>query len=401
MLRRLHAVAEHTEVPSGVLNRTDDFIRRVFAEYGHAAEPQKKYGFVFAVPTRIQRASERYMSEAKFFVPIVEYLDKEMRQLFISGLPPAVIDEYHNKDGRAVGAVLFVPLFSDMLHDYRSKLMLKLAVNRVIRDTATFAHHRLGADIVGLGASLPKLTGFGAMLRSRGLLTTTGHGGTVYLILKSVEYFLRRGHTDLGVPIGIVGCGAIGEASASLLLEKYPDITVIVHDKREGYQRKIVAAMRRRYGERAKGARTNDEVLRAASIIISAVTSRITVGQGVDLSGKIIIDDSQPGSFSGPEVRRHGGQLVWVVGHDDTQNKILTRKSNYRFGDTGLADQGDVWGCEAEVATLWMRQRFDLAIDEAVTPISAISVGVEMDDVGISLAAWQEHGRHVTINHPS
>jgi predicted amino acid dehydrogenase len=400
MLARLDAIAEQQVAPHKAVVQTRFFINLVFDQFESKERLTKNYGFIFAVPTRISRTSKLYASEATHFVPIIKYLDQSMRQRFISGLPPAVIDEYYDKDGKAVGAVLFVPLFIDMLTDVRNRLRLKLIVNRIIRDVAKFAHHNLGAEIVGLGATLPKLTRYGNDIRTKGLLTTTGHGGTVYMIYKIYKEIETKYKIAPDVLVGVVGCGAIGEASAALLLATYPDIRIIMHDRRPQQQQQVVARLRKKYGDRAFEAHSNVEVLTKARVIVSAITSRIQIPPGVDLKGKVIIDDSQPGSFNGRQVRERGGTLVWVVAHDNTKNSIITRPSGYRFGDDGLLNVGDIWGCEAEVAALWMTKRFDLALNDAVTPESALAIGAEMDKVGVSIAKWQYQGKPVELRKP-
>lgn len=397
MLARLRAIEQQQVAPAKVVEDTEKFINRVFDQYESKKKLDVQYGFVFAVPTRISRSNNLYASEATHFVPIIKYLDQYMRQKFISGLPPAVIDEYFDTDGKAVGAVLFVPLFQDMLKDIRNRLMLKLTVNRVIRDTAKFAHKNLSAEIVGLGATLPKLTRYGKDIRARGLLTTTGHGGTVYTIYKMFKkvssiYRLKPHET-----VGIIGCGAIGEATASLLLSEYPELRIVMHDIRPSMQSQVIQRLCAKYDNRIDGAQGNAEVLLRSKVTISAITSRIQIPSQFDMRGKIIIDDSQPGSFSGRQVRDRGGALVWVVAHDNTKGNIVTRPSGYRFGDDGLMEKGDIWGCEAEVAALWLRRRFDLALQDSVSPESTLAIGKEMDAAGIGLAKWQYQGDPVEV----
>lgn len=399
MLRRLEDIHNAGLTKGGLedLEVTEAFVRKVFSEFENPSATQHKYGFAFAVPTRITRGSDKYLGEALHFMPVVRRLDANLRQRLISGLPPSVIDEYHRPDGSPSGAVLFVPLYGDMIGDVRNKIKLKFTVKKVIKDTAQFAHRRLGVEIMGLGAMLPKLTAFGAHIRRHGILTTTGHGGTVYLIVKSLEKVRQTLNADPYAPIGFIGGGSIGEASIRLILDLYPQQQVIVHDKRSTHQRELVKRLTARYGQRVFGASSNDDVLRHSSIIISAITSRIKVGEDVDLTNKVIIDDSQPGSFDQEDVQAHGGNVVWVVGHDESEDGFLTRRSEYRFGEEGLLHHGDIWGCEAEVGSLWKTGRIDLAITDEVQPSLAMAIGKEMETVGVEVAAWQQHGALVDL----
>ncbi len=393
ILKRLEDISQFENVDAGRLQQSEQFVRRVFDQYW-SKQPidSRHYEFVFAVPTRIRRGDDEYHSEAASFLPIIQDLDSELAQLFISELPPCVIEEYPQ------GAIVFVPLFSDLLTDYRMPLLLKRRVNAIVDDTAKFIASKLHANIVGLGGTLPKITSFGAPLRKHGLQTTTGHGGTATLIGNIFDYFYRQKPADSLV--GIIGCGAIGEATADLLLSKYPDLRICMHDKREKYQLKIINRLKADYGShRVYGAGSNTQLLADATIIISAITSSISIPSTLDLTGKIIIDDSQPGSFDGNQVRAHDGTLVWVVGHDTTKTGHMRRIGGYSFGEYGLAMPGDVWGCEAEVAAIWAAKRYDLRIESPVTVEQTKNIGQLFDEVGVGLAQWQEHGRLLGTSH--
>ena len=398
MMRRLDSL-EHAGIDKEALKATRYFATKAYRQY-YGNDRVSTYGFVFAIPTRVTRHHTEYADEARCFLPIVDYLDPELTQIIMSELPPVVIDEYHNKKGKAVGAIMFVPIFSDMRQDIKPALRLKLKVNKIIADTARFARDTLKAEIIGLGATLPKMTRFGKDLRKHGILTTTGHAGTVYLICKEFEslmdtIFIR---STKPITVGIVGAGSISSSSAAMILEAYPQTSIVMYDIRREVLAQRIKEIRQKYGvDRVTSARSNDDVLQRSMVIISAVTSRITIGEDIDLRGKVIIDDSQPGSFSRSDVEAHGGQIVWVVGHDNTHEKILTRRSEFRYGDEGLCDSGDVWGCEAEVAALWLAGAIHLAIDDHVDPDTVNRVGNIMDAYGIVRADWQIAGSKVDI----
>lgn len=400
MLRRLDAISKSADTAGSgdALARSEEFIRSAFRSYEGKGE-RRACGFAFAVPTRIRRNSDQYRSEAAHFMPIVNLIGADQRQCLISGLPPCVIDEYGDTGAGSKGVILFVPLFSDMLQDIRSKLMLSYTVRKVIKDTALFARDRLGVELMGLGATLPKITGFGAHISRHGIKTTTGHGGTVYLMHETLLTVAEKYRLDIAArPVGCIGAGSIGESIARLTLSSVPGARIVVYDIRPRVAREFADKLSRQYGDgRVTVASSNDDVLNQSGVTFSAVTSPISVGQGVDLTGKLIIDDSQPGSFSEQDVRAHGGAVIWVVGHDSSPSRFLTRHSGYRFGEEGLLHHGDVWGCEAEVGSLWAARRCDLAIDQAVVPEDALAVGAVMHEYGIRVADMQQHGKPVDL----
>ena len=401
MLQRLSYLEEELKEDSKALialGKSEVFIRNSFANY-RSKERTGRYGFGFAVPTRIERGSERYYTEALHFLPIVEWLDPDARQRLISGLPPCLIDEYTDSDGEAYGAILLIPLFMDMVKDIRSGIQLKLIANKIIADSARFARDDLGISVLGLGATLPKLTKFGARIRRHGIVTTTGHGGTVYIIVKTLEAVMEKRKADFSLPIGCIGAGSIGASSADLVLQQVPDARILIYDTRPPILAQVVESLGEKYGRhRIVAAQSNAQVLSQSQFIISAVTSAIPVAQDIDLSGKVIIDDSQPASFDKGEVETHGGKVVWVVAHDSSSDSFLTRRSDYRFGEEGLLHKGDVWGCEAEVGSLWRADRLDLALAEQVSPEKALQIGKIMYDTGMTLAAFQQEGGAVRIN---
>ena len=140
----------------------------------------------------------------------------------------------------------------------------------------------------------------------------------------------------------------------------------------------------------------NDDIglIRASDIIVTAVTDTIDLdareqltGIPIDLSGKIIIDDSQPGCFSRDQVEARGGTLVWVVGEDTTEQNAFKRMNGYNYGDTGgLFGERAVWGCEAEVGSIAMNGSFEFAVTSQVTPEIARKVGKVCFDSGIRVA---------------
>src|SRR5262249_40257019 len=149
--------------------------------------------------------------------------DKRLRGIY--GLPPAVLDTYTKSDqDNETGALVLVPMYSDMLKDIwpdRADLAAAARMSEVaatvLSASAAFAHLRLGARVLGLGAILPHptITNFGRKLHAvdgmQDLVTTTGHGGTVYMIVNTVRKILSETSIQSRGRIGVIGgAGSIG-----------------------------------------------------------------------------------------------------------------------------------------------------------------------------------------------
>lgn len=377
------------------------FISQSFARY-EGREKVAPSPFSFVVPTRITRSSSMYGSEIHHFLPILRHVGPDVRQAMVVGMPPCVIESYEHKGGVHGGSVVFSPLFSDMITDIKLKPKLLIKLRRITHDTTYFVRDTLKSDIMGLGATLPRLTNLGNNLPTKGLVTTTGHAGTVWLVIKSLEEIINTFMIDSSKPIGLFGpAGSIGYSIAHMILELYPEANMIVKDKNPERTNKAVDGLNKKVGgKRVRAASNNEEVLSSAQVIVSAITARIDLSQcKVDLSGKVIIDDSQPGSFDADQLNSRGAALVWVIGRDASKDRFLTRSSGYTFGDTGLATSSDVWGCEAEVGALSRLNRLDLAVDESINLSLVKNIDGIFKKAGIELADFQEHGRHVDVSH--
>jgi predicted amino acid dehydrogenase len=376
---------------AGQLEATSKFMSNAFSQYSGNGRNRRDYGFVFAIPTRVRRGTDQFASEAAHFLPVVRLMDDVSRQIFLTNLPPCIIDEYGDIEAPH-GAIMFVPLFIDMLRDIKNPLARYYTAKKIIADSANFVNTRFNTKILGLGATLPKLTNYGKAFAIKGIAVTTGHSGTTWLIIESIKRALEEGLAKNAGDFGVIGLGAIGTSSAKLILERYPSANVFVHDIRQKVQSRAVSDLAEKYGRRIHACSDNRSVIDKSTIIVSAVTARITI-DGMDLSGKLIIDDSQPSSFDPANVHSLGGKLIWVVGHDDSPSQFVTRASDFRFGEEGLLHHGDVWGCEAEVATLWKTDNLALAVHRPVEPSDVDIIGGLMEQAGITVASWQQHGR--------
>ena len=80
-----------------------------------------------------------------------------------------------------------------------------------INEAAGVALNILGSKVMGLGAVMPGMTSYGRKIHQEGLVTTTGHGGTVHLVAETVRNVSERLQSTPRV--GILGLGSIGYSS--------------------------------------------------------------------------------------------------------------------------------------------------------------------------------------------
>lgn len=390
------------------------FTERAHDVYAGREEPDSAGSFVFAVPTRVTRGNGHlYPSEITPFLPMVKQCSGREMLYLLDDMPPSVIESYAPDGTGRQGHVLFVPLFGDIVGDMQ-RIPRKFLGNRgvevgnkvaglialtVINQAASFAKKRLGAEVMGLGAVLPALTDYGRRIRVNGLTTTTGHGGTVALIGGTVDKVIE----DTGLSkdkIGVIGsAGSIGRSSLALLLQKYPSTKFIVHDVRT--MERVMNSLSPTDKARVYVAGAIDGVFSESNVVVSAITSTVNFARdfpAIDLSKKVIIDDSQPGAFDRDEVESRGGKVVWVVGDDTSTDRTTTRLGGYLFGDhTGLMTDSNVWGCEAEAAAIARTGRYDLALRSAVTPQAAQKIGELLKGAGIRVAPFQSFGKPVDL----
>jgi hypothetical protein len=395
------------------LDDTHNFINNNFDVYEGKKESEK-FGWVFAVPGRIgENQGDEYASEVTPFLPILDPkygVDDRTRQHTTARLAPGVIETYNalNNDEEK-GAIVWTPFYVDSMQQRdpisRREFLRKSTpgIRENVRDTAAFVRNRLGAQVMGLGASIPSFTQLGKAINQEGLITTTGHAGTVYLINETVRDVSER----MGLAnktIGLLGAGSIGSSWAEVLMSQKEGHRLSVYDDDEAQTLRLI----RNIDQPDSVDIQKDElaVFETADIIVSAITQSLDLdilewklGRKIDLTGKVIIDDSQPGAFDRQQIEDRGGKLVWVVGKDQSIGKTLSRESGYNFGDhAGLYGEGSVWGCEAEAAAIFLRDRKDLAVLGHVNPEMVIAVGALCREIGVGVARpLQSFGKPVTF----
>jgi predicted amino acid dehydrogenase len=371
------------------LVRTREYINSIFDEFEKPGLIEKAT-FAFVIPTRASRFNEDYWGEVYDFFPALRHLSPFEAFSTLSSVPPFRIEMYGAPGEPSSGVLLFAPIFSDMLYDIKNKIVLKRKVKKKINESINFVHDKFGVEYVGLGATLPKLTNYGKNV-SADVITTTGHAGTTLLVQKTVLDLIENyPGMNRSITIGFIGGGAIGLASMQSLTKLLPDAKFVTYDKRAKVNQRNKKILKKQ-GVDLRIASSNRELIEDSQLIVSAITSTLNI-DGIDLSGKVIVDDSQPGSFKRDDIKKGGGELLWVVGHDRSKEQFVTRRQGYSFGPSGLHSKNDVWGCEAEVAAIAHANRPELAVNSAVTLQDIEKISGLFEELGVDVASYQSHG---------
>jgi hypothetical protein len=413
-------VAEETDADRIELKQalvdSQTFVHSAFDYYEGKRDVGRPIARAFCVPMRSTRDHEANASESTPFLPLYDPArfgvnsDKRMRGMY--GIPPTLLDTYTKSDAdNETGALVLVPMYADMLNDPWPDTKDLVAVSGVIlKEAIQFAHIRLGAKVVGLGATLPHpaATNFGRHLRAidgmENLVTTTGHGGTVYMIAETVRKVLTETSIESRGRIGVIGgAGSIGWSTIVALLEMIEDHKIHSYDRRV-----MDLASYATFSDRIHVASTAADVLRETNIIVAAVTGRINLDDeafaGIDLAGKVIIDDSQPGCFTRRQVEARDGKLVWVVGEDGSRSKFISRDGlhtngvPYNYGDhSGLDGHHCEFACGQEAAVIAKYGAYEHAVRGPVTPEVVRTIGGLLKDAGATVAPFQAFGKPVEI----
>lgn len=403
VLREAGGAADH----SAAFEETVCFVEGAFALYEGRATPARPADRVFVVPSRLTRDDPSHGPEAAEIFPLLSSgygVGTSMAQRVLALLPPAILSSYEAHQGRQ-GHVMLVPVTGDMVADLGPERAADRAAE-IVGDAARFARDRLGADVIGLGATLPSLTRFGRSVAVDGLVTTTGHGGTVYLIQSLARHVARSClREDERLRMGVVGAaGSIGASALTALLTEFPEAEFVVCDRpgRLARAERVLDAA----GATARATLTSDvgEVLRRCPLIVSAITERLDldeVAPGLDLHGRVLIDDSQPGCFDRDQLEKRGGLLLWPIGSAATGTGPLHRQNGYRYGSgVGLLHADDLWGCEAEAAAIALTGDHEAALQSPVTPEAVQRIGALCASVGIRAAEPQSYATPVPLPAP-
>ncbi len=306
--------------------------------------------FAFVVPARVGRDHADYGKEVEPALPALRYVPNELRAAMMAGLPPFVIDMYQKTEDGKRGYLVFAPVFEDMRTDLTEVRNPMQYLRKNVNDAVDFAHRRFGVEVVGLGATLPAITRYGKEITNPNVITTTGHAGTVDLIRDTVE--LNADGRSLK-KIGVLGLGSIGESIVRVMAEEHPEATIAVYDRQSALIGRATrdAGLLENGEKQIIGLENEKAVIDASEVVISAITSQLDLKDlGIQsLEGKVIVDDSQPGSMSPEQVKELGGTLLWVIGRD-VHGRVANRRG-YDYA-TMVDSKADVFGCEAEAASI-------------------------------------------------
>jgi hypothetical protein len=403
------ALTRATDLPADVIGRDLDASLRCMAAafdlYEGRSTPEFEGSFCFAVPTRIARGTAQYSDEIIEHFPLLRHVGPATRQRVMAGICPCVIELYRPDGSGRRGAMVLAPLFKDMNEDLVDPVRVLEVGFDVIASTARFVRDRLGATVMGLGATLPLLTHLAAKYLGKGLsvpglTVTTGHGGTVWLLNETIKVARR----DLPVAgddnIGIIGTGGIGRSTADYVLSDEPGAGVVVYDRDPVKLRRAADHLAARHGRsRVAAARSVYDILRRRGIIVSAVTSPISLTEpeyaALDLHGTLVLDDSQPHAVSREAVEQRGGHVAWVIGEDRSECGALTFEGGFDYCGWGPIRSREIWGCEAEAGSIYLQDAPDAAVTKAVTPESARRIGDLCASSSIGAAPLQSFGRYI------
>jgi hypothetical protein len=411
-------------------DRSQYFIDSSFDFYERRKDLGRRIERAFVVPVRSTRADPAdlgegsgYASESIPFYPLLDPtrfgVSSEIRMRTIYGLPPTILDTYlRSSNDNETGALVLAPVYADMPSDIwtnpdngHQPMQLARIVDHILVETAAFAHHVLGANVVGLGATLPLLTDFGNKLRRaegmKNLTTTTGHGGTVYMIAKTTVEAMKRSRVDAGGTIGIIGAaGSIGWSSVQALRKMLPDHKIDVFDKRADRMSALVAANTHLGGLAVR--ESVAEIFKNNNYVVCAITDKLDLAapefDAVDFSNIRLIDDSQPGAVDRAQLETLGGQVFWVAGNDGSASKFMTRDGYYtdgvpyNYGDnSGLHGEFTEFACALEAATVAARGDKRNAVSSRVGYKDVEIIGDLFEKYGVEVAEFQSFGKPVDI----
>lgn len=412
---------EEVEATRLFVDSTFGVYEEVMADDADISRIQSILSYAFLVPGRASRKNEDYGTESELIIPILRYVPNKYRSLFIHGVPPFILDFYEEDEDGDRGAVIcalvspedMFPEKADFESDaeYNTAFMTAgLQAIQGVQNATEFAR-RLGAEVAGYGAVLPRITDYGSRIDSKGMFTTTGHAGTIVLIFQTIQAAIEQGIIDEQATnsIAIAGLGKIGASIAHLTPTYYPDATITIFDSRQPLTRTIADEMEQN-GADVHVAQSMQELLSSSPVAIMAITSKLPPKDMAALKpDSFIIDDSQPACVDPDVALRYGATVAWVVG---MQEDGARRKGDWNFGN--FPDKDNLFGCEAEMLVL-SQLRKDLAkrgysaeeIDEKtreaaltgpVTPEKVILWRQLFDKYRIRPARLQSFGKYVLSN---
>lgn len=372
---------------------TVDRIRLSFEHFRDPSRMEVACGFAFVVPGRLSRIENEFTAESDEVFPLFSVLDAPTRQIVWSGMCPTVLDHYGPAGSGERGLIIVNPISSDMTADLGLADAIR-TVRRTVSDCLAFVS-RLGCSVAGLGALLPKLTGYGSRVSTHGVALTSGHAGTVWLIAETLSAI---GPSET---LGVVGAGSIGGAAAAMHLAKSNTARVVLYDVAPGACERAAKLLAQEFrADRIAIADDLSTLFTGCQVVVAAATGTVdleaVLPSDQSLEGVMIIDDSQPSCFDPNQVALRGGALTWVVGRDDSAAGTATRQgfwgSLFTYNGTGPASPSELWGCEAETHAIWTANQLQSIVARPVTPVDVERVGALCEAAGTRVATPQALG---------
>jgi len=345
-----HLRGTHPELFTGYeVDSTEAFVDAAFGMWEAKDDPdsEKKLNgsFAFVVPPRVSRANPEYGDELQDLLHVVRGVRPELRAAMLRNVPPWIVDYYAKDELGNQGVLLCVNANGDMKQDLSAGEAL-MASRKMVNDGVDLAKEGFGAWAIGYGATFPGVMKFGEKTNRTDVVTTTGHAGTIVEIVKAIE--ARHPDPSTLRSLGMIGLGAIGGPGIQVLADLYPNAAVHIADANQNH---VARTMEARPGRFIPG--TNQEVIKESDVVVSAVTTAIGLRElGLtkqDVKGTVFVDDSQPGSLNPSEVEGMGGVVLWPIG-TDKKGRVVRDYCGY--GDLMVNKTTDLFGCEAEVASL-------------------------------------------------
>ncbi len=301
---------------------------------------------------------------------------------FTKSLPPRILAKTSvTVDGEQInGAIILLPVDLDQSNGEGSRLkLIKQLRATIIPDIKDFVVNTLDIHNIGLGAILPSVTNKGQLLKrsveeGSDLYTTTGHAGTLRLMVETFKVGVEKAEVDLDqYPVYILGCGAIGSAFTELMLDEIDSKNtklVLVDSSLEAAQKLQQRVCQNRENASIELLTTNDfqHAIDTGEVqVVVCATDSLQPNSYKNWQNiKLIIDDSQPVQWwRGDESELFN--LAWpiaVTSQDIYKRNGLLFSANstqptldnpMNYGTTsGLRDGEKIslFGCEAEIACL-------------------------------------------------
>lgn len=303
--------------------------------------------------------------------------------------------------------MVFAPLFLDLIGDAHGDLDKAFTwAGNVARETSWLAKERADIKLLSLAALLPKHTDHGKLFEYPGIDTTTGHGGTTWLIGEVVNRAINEGRVDpkLTDRIGVLGVGGIGLAAADLILSTNPDAQLAINDYNQARQAEVSEFLKAQYGDnRIINAKNAEEVLRFGGVTVSAITRPIDLFKETnlkpgDLDGRVYADDSQPAAIASEQVEALGGVHTGVIAQDNTDFGAVTM-SRFNYGSMGPKEMSQAYGCCVEGAALFYGDGMDERITQPINGDMVRRVAKYCEAMGFTAAALQtlKDGKAVSV----